>query len=354
MDASLPVCHEKRIRAIMAAAITAVAIMCLSAALSPAAAALNLCNKTSFMLASAVGFQAKGRWVTRGWFVLEPGQCTAVLEYKLTDGAYFTHAYTLPSHEGAVKTFAGGEKFCTAQGFGEFNIAGQEDCERRGFVERGFARIEVQGQPDWTTTFTEPSDYSMERARIAGVQRLLSDIGASNARIDGYLGDKTKRALLSFKKTHKMPVDETTPSLLYQALLLEARSIQKKTGYRFCNQTDGIAWAAIGYADSGDFVSSGWFQIAPHACTEAIKDRLKAKTYFTYVETEKGSKRGMVWGGEHAFCTMETRFTIKGAKDCEKRGYLTTGFRKIDIGGDHGWTQTLSAETSTNERRALR
>src|SRR5262249_31784467 len=142
-----------------AAALVAFVIVCLSAPATPAAAALNLCNKTSYMLASAVGFQTKGRWVTRGWFILEPGQCSAVLEYKLSDGAYFTHAFTLPSHAGAVKTFAGGEKFCTAQGLGEFNIAGQEDCERRGFTERGFARIEVQGQTDWTTTFTEPADY---------------------------------------------------------------------------------------------------------------------------------------------------------------------------------------------------
>ena len=151
-----------------------------------------------------------------------------------------------------------------------------------------------------------------------------------------------------------MPADETTPSLLYQALLLEARATQQKTGYRFCNETDATAWAAIGYADGGDLISTGWFKVAAHDCIEAIKDRLKAKSYFTFAETDKGSGHGLVWGGDHPFCTLETRFTIKGATACEKRGFLSTGFRKIDIGSGIGFTQTLSSETSTLDRRALR
>ena len=320
---------------------------------TPASAALTLCNKTSYMLASAVGFQAKGRWVTRGWFTLEPGQCTAALEYALSDGSYYTYAYTLPVHVGTVKTFAGNQKFCTAPGQGEFTISGQEDCERRGFTPRPFARVLVEGKTDWTTTFTEPDDYSMERARVAGVQRLLSDIGASSGKIDGYFGERTRRALIGFKREHKMPADLTTPSLLYQALVLEARTTQQNTGYKFCNETAETAWAAIGYGEGPAIVSTGWFKVAPHACTEAIKDRLKEKSYFTFAETEKGTGRGLLWGGEHSFCTMETRFTIKGANDCEKRGYLSTGFRKIDVGKEAGFTQTLSAENSTADRGTL-
>lgn len=349
---ALSVSGQKRTlrRRLPLAFLSAGLLLVIAGALSPARAGFSFCNKTSYMLASAIAFEVKGRWVTRGWFLLEPGQCNEALDHRLSDGIYYTYAYTLPAHVGGIKYFSGAEFFCTATGLGDFTITGQKDCERRGYLARGFARIEVAGQGDWTTTFTEPSDYTLEKAQIAGVQRLLGDIGRNAGHIDGYVGSKTRRALIAFKKSHKLPADATITSELFVALLAEARQVQRETGYTFCNDTDDLVWAAIGVSEDKDVVSTGWFRVAPHECTEAIKDRLRGKAYYTFAESARGRASALSWGGEHPLCVMENRFTIKGAADCEKRGYFSTGFRKVDIGDKPGFVQHLS-ETSASTKR---
>lgn len=319
-----------------------------------ALASLTACNQTSYVLRAAVGFDARARSISRGWFLIEPGQCRALIEGTLAAKTYFTFAHSLSVHLGEMKYFSGAEAFCTEAGPQDFNIAGQKECEKRGFVQRGFARIDTGGAEDWTTSFTEAKEYTLEEARIAGVQRLLQDIGASDGKIDGYRGSKTSRAVIAFKRKHGLGSDATLPSALYAELIKAAEASPRSAGFRFCNETDQIAWGAIGYDGTGDPTSTGWFKIPPRGCTDAIKERLRAKAYYSYAEADRKSGGLLVWGGEEKFCTSDDRFVIRGREACEKRGYTSTGFMRIDPRGTGELVQTLTAEGALTRRGAGR
>ena len=317
-----------------------------------AEAALTACNKTSYVLKAAVGFEARDRAVSRGWFQIEPGQCRALIEGTLEAKTYYTFAHSSPAHMGEMKYFSGAEPFCTEAGPQDFNVAGQQDCEKRGFVQRGFARIETGGNGDWTTSFTENKELSLEEARIAGVQRLLQDIGASDAPIDGFRGAKTNRAVVAFKRKNDLGDDPSLPSALYAALIKAAETSPKTAGFRFCNETDQLAWGAVGYDGAGDPTSTGWFKIPPHGCTDAIKERLRAKLYYSYAEADRKSGGMLVWGGEEKFCTSDDRFVIRGRESCEKRGYSSTGFMKVSPKGTGELVQTLTPDGALSRHGA--
>lgn len=330
----------------------AASIFLFLAGTSPAEAGLTVCNKTSYVLSTAVGFEAKGRRVSKGWYTVEPGQCRPVIDEPLSEKVYFTFGQTQSMHAGGVRAFSGPDAFCTSNGPGEFNIVGQEDCERRGFSRRGFARIETDGSADWTTSFTEAKEYSLEEARIAGVQRLMRDAGIGDGRIDGFLGSKTRRTILDYKRTQGLEPDDTLTPALFQALIADARGAARQTGYRFCNETQYVVWAALGFEQDEEIISTGWFKIAPRKCADAIKDPLAGKTYYSYAEADRPTGGPLVWGGDYTLCTMDNRFTIHGTKDCESRGYLSTGFQRVQTGGQAGYVQTLSSAGARSQRGA--
>jgi len=311
---------------------------------APAQASFQFCNKTSYVVAAALGYDAQGKRYSQGWLTLQPGQCGVAFDAPLQGKRYFTFAHTLSFHEGPVKYFAGAIDMCASDGTEDFKIVGQEDCERRGFTQRAFAAVDTGGASDWTTTFTEPTDYSLETARIAGVQRLLSDIGIKRLRVDGYLGDNTKVQIIKFKKANDLPPDTTLPDALFDRLIDQAKAVQRDTGFSFCNDMDDIAWGALGYREDGEDITTGWFKIAPHTCLKAIKDRLQEKEYFAYATLDPAAGRHLVWGGTYPFCTMDNRFTIKGRADCEERGYLTTLFERIVPDTQGGAIKRLEAQ----------
>lgn len=320
----------------------------------PAHAAYTFCNRTSYVLASAIATEAGAQTESRGWFVLQPGQCQAVLKEALRNRVYYTFAFTLPVHSGGVKNFSGNRLLCSGPGLARFAIVGQEDCERRGFVARKFATMRIGNTTDWTTSFTEPTEYTLEEARVAGVQRLLRDIGLDAGDIDGYLGAKTRRALVNFKEEHGIAPDLTLPNALYDALVNAAQQTHEDVGYSFCNDTGNAVWAAIGYKSDGEVVATGWFRVNSRRCAKVIKGRLTENTYFTFAETEQGVGRHFVWGGDRLLCTMENRFTIREHMDCEKRGYVPIGFARIEVGKEPGHVQRLTPKSASKSRGASR
>jgi uncharacterized membrane protein len=194
----------------------------------------------------------------------------------------------------------------------------------------------------------------LEEARVAGVQRLLSDIGLDAGDIDGYLGAKTRRALVNFKEKHGIAPDLTLPNALYDALVKAAQQAHEDVGYSFCNDTDNVVWAAIGYDSEGEIVATGWFRVDSRRCAKVIKGRLGESAYYTFAETEEGIGRRFVWGGDRPLCTMDNRFTIREHKECEARGYVTTSFARIQVGNEPGFVQRLTAETATKSSGASR
>lgn len=124
-------------------------ILCVVA--SPAMADLNFCNETSERASVAIGYNDGGVWTSEGWWRVEPGQCRAVVKGDLSKRFYYWRA---TSSSGAV---AEGEySFCTEAN--AFTIAGDEDCEARGYRREKFHEAEIGEATDYSVYVTAGVD----------------------------------------------------------------------------------------------------------------------------------------------------------------------------------------------------
>ena len=78
-----------------AGTIAAAALLLIAA--SPARAELQLCNRMSYVIETAVGLESKGATVTRGWFRIAPGQCQIAV-----DGTVFCTSECVPPPQGCL------------------------------------------------------------------------------------------------------------------------------------------------------------------------------------------------------------------------------------------------------------
>lgn len=128
-----------------------------------------------------------------------------------------------------------------------------------------------------------------------------------------------------------------------------------KAALRFCNNTQNLIEASLGYHDSKDWVAEGWWRIEPNQCTRVghFKTHKPLPKVFYYyaltVQTQLKSKGPVIWGGKNHFCTRpEKAFRTKGNSDCEKKGYKMTGFQAVSIGNSsHGYTLNFDDKENT-------
>lgn len=99
-------------------------------------------------------------------------------------------------------------------------------------------------------------------------------------------------------------------------------------GLEICNQTSDEHAVAIGYQQDGQWISEGWWNIAPGDCKEPVTGDLKTRYYYIHA-----SATGRTYNGEgYTFCTQSDVFTIVGDENCVSRGYDSTDFSQIDTG----------------------
>ena len=98
-------------------------------------------------------------------------------------------------------------------------------------------------------------------------------------------------------------------------------------GLEICNQTGVKQSVSVGYKQSGDWVSEGWWNIEPGACAEPIGGELKNRYYYY-----RATATGQEFTGDYTFCTQGNAYTIVGDTECEARGYRTEDFKAIDTG----------------------
>ena len=109
--------------------------------------------------------------------------------------------------------------------------------------------------------------------------------------------------------------------------------------FTVCNKTQHAVMVAIGFQKDGDWSSAGWWRVQPQACTAMLRGALKSR-YF-YLRAIHVGVEGP-WDGNRYFCVAAKNFTIKGRKDCVKRGYAVAGFFEVDTGKELTWVQNLS------------
>jgi len=306
---------------------------------APAAAQMHLCNQTSYVLYTALGFQSGMGMATKGWTRIAPGDCALTIAETLTAPAYYIYAKSAQAHSGPSRAWGGQTRLCAKDT--DFSLQtpfGAPSCGSDDAYLMPFAAVSTRGSASWTTTFTEnPRLPSFLAAREAGTARLLSDIGY---KVD--LGDTKAHAdaLAKFRARVKLAAN-ASPDDVFDALETEALKASAPQGYSICNDSDSVVWAAMGLQHGSNWVARGWWKISPGACAKTITEPLVAD--HVYVLAEKHGNSRLV-AGPAKFCVTDIEFEIYGNQRCTARGLTEAGFAVTNTKGLRGFAAHVGSD----------
>lgn len=314
---------------------------------APAAAKYSLCNKTSYALSASIGYVDGDRLATRGWWRLRPGQCKVVLTEPTNPGRYFVYAEAVAGHKGPLRAWSGETPLCVENN-GFFNLRNQEVCRDDPAKQRNFFDVEVTPAAggNWQTDFAEAANYTVYSAEVAGVQRLLNDLGLASSRIDGSLGRETQRLLTVYRKEKSIGEGPVIDDATIDAMIEEANAREAKLGLFFCNKTEQPVWSAIAEPKGESrYESRGWWKLEPGDCAKVIKGGLTADHFYAYgvIEDARGERR--LAGGDKNFCINAVRFSSSTDTSCADQELDEAVFRRIEIGGQTSATFDFAADS---------
>ncbi len=314
----------------------------------PARAAFEVCNHTSFVLRSAQALpDGTDGWQVSGWLQLRPGECRPIAKRPPAGNSFYIYAESHGAHDGPVRRWSGSRSFCVENE--DFDIADQAACDAAG-ATRDFARMEIEpGAEEWTHRFREPAagTQTLRKARYAGLQRLLKELGLYRGRVDAYLGRSTKRAISKAKSDYGISAQGFEADALVDGLLAQRIEAQKDLGLRLCNRTPYEVWASVAYGKSEAWLSRGWWVLEPRACLPVMKDKLPERYIYVYGEAQTEAGWRIYWKGDHPFCVADVKFEIDGSEDCVQRGFFQADFDRIDTEDEGGWEHSFHEDGAT-------
>jgi len=111
-------------------------------------AGMSFCNRTTSAIEAALGYRSDTeeqveKWISEGWWRIEPGQCARVYAAPLIHRFYFyyAHALTSPSKDIPPTVWSGKYMFCTDTK--AFRVEGDGNCGSRQYQSLGFQEIDV-------------------------------------------------------------------------------------------------------------------------------------------------------------------------------------------------------------------
>jgi uncharacterized membrane protein len=315
-------------------------VLLLALSATGASAKYSLCNKSSYALSAAIGYVDGDRLATRGWWRLRPGQCKVALTEQTNPGRYFVFAEAIPGHKGPLRTWSGDTPLCV-ESSGFFNLRNQDVCRDDPMRQRRFFDVEVTEAAggNWQTDFTEANNYTVYSAEVAGVQRLLTDIGKEVGRIDGAMGRSTQRVLANFRRQKGLTEGTSIDDELIDTLIDEANAREAKLGFFYCNKTNSPVWSAIAQPAEGDaYASKGWWKLEPGDCSKIIKGELQYDHYYIYGAIEEGVTERHIAGGDKPLCVKAIMFNETNELSCADRDLDTAMFKRVEIGGSKSAT----------------
>jgi uncharacterized membrane protein len=307
--------------------------------ISPAWAALTLCNRTSYILDAATSAIRSPGSDTQGWTRIAPGECQVARKEALTAETYLVHARSSIAHSGPSRVWGGAYPVCVKDA--NFTIrqpVTQPYCTAEDTFALPFASLDNRGKSNWTMNFDEQPAMSLSEAQLAGVKRLLQDIGYAIGRIDGKPSKATGVALTDFRKRMKFGADAGNAEL-FNALEREARKKIAPAGYTVCNDSGEALLVALGQMESAAStakipVSRGWWTVQPASCARAVTAPLHADTVFLLAQKKSG---GTLVGGPQKFCITPVAFEIRGVQNCAGRALTESGFAATPTKGLSGY-----------------
>lgn len=300
-----------------------------------AKAKYSLCNKSSYALSAAIGYVDGDRLATRGWWRLRPGQCKVALTEQTNPGRYFVFAEAIPGHRGPLRNWSGDTPLCV-ENSGFFNLRNQDVCRDDPMRQRKFFDVEVSESAggNWQTDFTEASNYTVYSAEVAGVQRLLTDIGEDVGTIDGAMGRSTQTVLANYRRRKGLTDGTSIDDEVIDALIEDANAREAKLGFFYCNKTNDPVWSAIGEpAEDDTYTSKGWWKLEPGDCAKIIKGDLQQDHYYVYGVIEEALAERRIVGGEKALCVKAIMFNASNEMTCVDQDLDEAMFRRVEIGG---------------------
>ena len=304
-------------------------------AATPARADLSLCNRTSYRIEAAIGLEKRPNVATHGWFRVDPGDCTKVVDGPLDVDMVYLHTRTPAVYGSAPTPQSGNVELCIRGG--NFEIANARLCPLS--EQTRFAAARPSDSPQGPTVYVaEEADYDNAQARLAGIQRLLAIAGYDAYPIDGVSGAKTQAAIGKFLSAHKLPAGAAEKPEIFDALLRAAAN-PEDAKFAWCNDTKHTVMASLGVVEMGSIVTRGWYRVAAGQC---LRPDLRGDPHrlYSYAEavdddgrTLRRGEAPLAWGGNVTLCTRDGKFELAEHKDCAARGLNSDGFAAVDIGG---------------------
>ena len=285
---------------------------------APAAAALKLCNQTSYILEIATGVARAEEIITKGWTRLIPGACKIVLASDLRQQTSFVYAQNARAYDGPRRAWGGLHWLCARTGsFRVVEPNGDTSCANGQRLP--FFQISAPGQQNWTQTFGQtPALASRAAAQTAGLARLLTSAG--------FAGTHPAQALARFRARMHLPAHAALAAV-FDALESAALSKAAPNGYEVCNDTAAPIFVALADREQGQWHTRGWWHVGPVACAQTLTTPLTGKVYLL-VDGNKG--RRLVSGGAH-FCITNITFDVEGGGSCAARGLKPAGFLATNL-----------------------
>lgn len=141
----------------------------------------------------AVGYDTSDeRTVSEGWWRVYPGYCQVPVDVAMLKGSYYVHAESSPSSTMPVDAFTWGDEKPLCVRLADFRIPNANVCQA-GEVGLNFNQVDKNWRnSNRVDIFYSKRNYdSLFRAKVAGVQRMLSVLGYDVGKIDGRAGEST-------------------------------------------------------------------------------------------------------------------------------------------------------------------
>lgn len=196
----------------------------LALALSPldrAHAGMSFCNQTPAAITSAIGYNEGGSWVSRGWYIISPGNCAVILSGPLTGRYYYAFATALGDQ---WRWTGSGASFCvTAKAF----YYSRPPCGGDNHAEN-FIKIDTGDHVDYTFNFgcgncrMPAVAYDAASGTIAAYAVISTPIGNStlNIPVEGHFALGRSASAIEVSMTlfaDLQPLQEAIPDIISKA-----------------------------------------------------------------------------------------------------------------------------------------
>lgn len=309
---------------------SAVAALFYLISVTDAQAQYSLCNKTSYALKAAMGYIDGERLATRGWWRLRPGECKIALSESTKEGSYWVYGESIAGHRGPIRSWSGDTPLCVeTQGF--FNLRNQEACDDDPTRKRDFFDVQVTSAANgrWQTDFVEAAFYTSATAKIAGMQRLLQDVGE---KLEGTSDLATERVVAKYKRDRSLPAAATDEEVI-DRLIEEATKREEGLGLFFCNKTESPIWTAYALSreESEIYGVRGWWKLAGGECARVIKGEIERDHVYVHAAVDGAGEDRTILGGDKKFCINTVEFDIEDGSNCADQEVEEASFRRFAI-----------------------